>query len=83
MLKPQIHSVLLWLFWRWSVANYLLSMTETSIFPLSASQVARIIDMSHQHQLKVFIKKFISLLYVLSFLKITLMARYSGTSLLS
>jgi hypothetical protein len=47
---------LLWLFWRWGCLElYLLGWPQTVIFLISASQVARIIDGSHQHSAKALI----------------------------
>jgi hypothetical protein len=40
---------LLWLVWRWDLTNYLPGLPQTAILPISASQVARIIGISHQH----------------------------------
>jgi hypothetical protein len=39
---------LLWLFWRWGLANYLQGWPWTAILHISASQVARITGVSHQ-----------------------------------
>jgi hypothetical protein len=38
--EPHLQSILLWLFWRWP---------QTMIFPILASQVARIIGVRHWH----------------------------------
>jgi hypothetical protein len=46
-LQPQLQSSLLWLFWRWGFVNYLPRQSQTTIFPISDSQVARIGDESH------------------------------------
>jgi hypothetical protein len=40
------YSILLWLFWRWGLSNYCLSWPQTSVLSISASLVARIIDVS-------------------------------------
>jgi hypothetical protein len=54
MLAPHLPSILLWLFWRWGLVNYLpgLTLNLDPILPISASQVARIIGVSHQHPAK-------------------------------
>jgi hypothetical protein len=48
LLEPQLQSILLWLFSRWSFTNYLPRLASNSNPLISASQVARIIDMSYQ-----------------------------------
>jgi hypothetical protein len=48
-LEPHLQSILLWLFWRWSLENYLLGWPQTMILLISASQVARIPGVSHWH----------------------------------
>jgi hypothetical protein len=46
-LKPYLQSILLWLFWRWGLTNYLPRLFSNAILPISDCQVARIIGMSH------------------------------------
>jgi hypothetical protein len=41
--EPHLQPILLWLFWRWGLVNYLPGWPPTVILPISASQVARII----------------------------------------
>jgi hypothetical protein len=48
-LKSHLQSILLWLFWKWSLKDYLPGLASNLILPISTSQVARIIGMSHQH----------------------------------
>jgi hypothetical protein len=43
---PPLHFA--YLFWRWGFANYLSGCPQTAILLISASQVARITDVSHQ-----------------------------------
>jgi hypothetical protein len=40
---------LLWLFWRWGLAFICLGWPRTAILPLSVSQIAKIISVSHWH----------------------------------
>jgi hypothetical protein len=53
-LEPRLHSILLWLFWTWG-SHELFSQaglqSQSSWFQ-SPSQVARIIEVSHQHPTK-------------------------------
>jgi hypothetical protein len=44
---PHLQSIFLWLFWRWVSQNASLGWSQTEILSISASQVARIIGMSH------------------------------------
>jgi hypothetical protein len=48
-LEPHFQSILLWLFWRWGLANYFSGWPPNVILLISASQVARTAGMSHQH----------------------------------
>jgi hypothetical protein len=48
LLEPYLQSILLWLFWRWGLVSYFSGCSQTSVLPISASQVARITAMSHQ-----------------------------------
>jgi hypothetical protein len=47
--EPLLQPVLLWLFWGWGGSHELFSpgWPQTSILPISASQVARITGVSH------------------------------------
>jgi hypothetical protein len=45
-------SLLLWLYWRWGLKNYLPRLALTEILLISASQVGRITGVSHQCWLK-------------------------------
>jgi hypothetical protein len=45
-LEPHIQSILLWLFWRWDLVNYLPRMALNCNLLISASQVARITGVS-------------------------------------
>jgi hypothetical protein len=40
--EPHPQSILLWLFWRWLLANYLSSWPQTMILVISASQKVRV-----------------------------------------
>jgi hypothetical protein len=46
-LGPHLQSVLLWLFWRWGLENYLPWLASNCNPPVSASQVAGITDLSY------------------------------------
>jgi hypothetical protein len=48
LFKPHFQFILLWLFSRWGFVNYLPKSPLTMIFPISASQVAKITGVSHQ-----------------------------------
>jgi hypothetical protein len=48
-LESHLQFILLWLFWRWYLSNYLPKLVSTLILPILASQVARIIGVSRQH----------------------------------
>jgi hypothetical protein len=48
LLEPHLQYILLWLFWGWGLVNYL-SGLALNLDPISASQVTRIIGVSHQH----------------------------------
>jgi hypothetical protein len=54
-LEPQLQPIFLWLFWRWALANCFPGWPQTMILWMSASQVARIIGISHQHPAIIFI----------------------------
>jgi hypothetical protein len=41
LLEPHLESILLWLFWRWSLVNYLPGLALNLDLPISASQVSR------------------------------------------
>jgi hypothetical protein len=45
--EPRLQFILLWLFCRWYLSNYLPGCPRTVILPISASQVARITGMRH------------------------------------
>jgi hypothetical protein len=49
-LEPHLHSILLWLFWRWESHE----LFAQSGLKLRSSQVARITDVSHWHQVLLF-----------------------------
>jgi hypothetical protein len=49
LLEPHLQSILLWLFWRWGLANSLFGLTSNHNPPDLSSQLARITDMSHQY----------------------------------
>jgi hypothetical protein len=51
-LELQLQSILLWLFWMWTVAQTIcLGWPRTTILPISASQVTKITDLSHPPRL--------------------------------
>jgi hypothetical protein len=50
-LESYFQSILFWLVWRWSLSNYLPGWLRTIILLISASQVASITGVSHQHRL--------------------------------
>jgi hypothetical protein len=45
LLKPHLQSILLWLFWWWTLENYLYTLPQTFILPISASGIT---DGSHR-----------------------------------
>jgi hypothetical protein len=47
-LEPHIQSILLQLFWKWSLENYLFGMALNCDLSISSSQVARIISVNYQ-----------------------------------
>jgi hypothetical protein len=47
LLEPHLQSILLCLFWRWSLTTICPGWPQTVILPVSVSQVARIIGMSY------------------------------------
>jgi hypothetical protein len=49
LLEPHLQSILLWLFWRCVLGTICPGWPWTVILPISASQVAMITGMSHQH----------------------------------
>jgi hypothetical protein len=49
LLKLHLQSILLWLFWRCGLETICPDWPQTSVLPISASQVPRIIGMSHCH----------------------------------
>jgi hypothetical protein len=48
-LDPYLQSILLWLFQRWGLWTIFQGWLQTTIFSISASQIARITGMSHWH----------------------------------
>jgi hypothetical protein len=48
VLEPHLQSILLLLFWRWGLINYLPRLVS-NCYPPTVSQVARITGVSHQH----------------------------------
>jgi hypothetical protein len=49
LLEPHVQSILLWLFWRGGLVNCFPGLALNHDLPISASQVARIIGVSHWH----------------------------------
>jgi hypothetical protein len=47
LFEPHLQSILLWLFWRSGLENYLPGWAQTIILLISASEVARIKAMSY------------------------------------
>jgi hypothetical protein len=54
LLEPHLLSILLSLFWRWVSRILCPSWPQIMILPISVSQLARIIGVSHQHQIHTF-----------------------------